>query len=551
MKYQRKSEIVDPLYEPIDMGNDRRLFRKLSPIYFDLLSTFELRRASWLMQSGLLYEVYPGCTHTRRAHAIGCWCIGWLSLEDVKVLVSENGQDVQITLREWLDGRDHGNKKSSRPSLLKPYMCSILLHDVGHPPFSHALEFSPLLGLNHETIGRGLITGQTIEGRNWSSLLKYFLCYFRLRNVPDSILARKVPHRRHYQNAKKRIRTVNDILRKYRVNPLLVTRILGFEEFGIKDQRIAALHKLIDSQVDIDRIDHYLRDSYFSGIRFADYRVRGLLQSLLIVTKSTRLYNKIGAQAPDGHPLLLVREEGLQQVEYLLAAREFIIDKVLWQRENLRLIAALGQGVSQLVKIDPFLRSLLPFLTDQILLQLFREKIFAGTTVEGYERVLRGEILAQAYSECYEFSRHKFETELAGWSQDEISKLALSLDARVEEAKDLESLLKAVVDAWVAYFLKLYEKIEKSNEKMPMDPGILMFTSHRTKVPPKEGWGNVIYERECLPLHQTSAEEPLFQWVSSKNEARKDVFIIWTKKNIDLCQELGIERRLLRLGRIK
>jgi len=139
-------KIIDPLYGTIDMGVNARLRELYYSIYRRLLGTFEMDRADWLYQAGHLFRLFPGATHTRKAHAVGCWCVGCHALQDVRVAVGSN----TISLMTWLDDAEH------KVHLLEEFLAALLLHDVGHLPFSHAMEYAPELGLDHETIALGL-----------------------------------------------------------------------------------------------------------------------------------------------------------------------------------------------------------------------------------------------------------------------------------------------------------------------------------------------------------------------------------------------------------
>ncbi len=78
---------------------------------------------------GLSYLVYPGAHHTRFHHALGCM---YLMQKAIQVL---RFKGVEIS-----DEEEQG------------LLCAILLHDIGHGPFSHAMEHSIVEGVSHEHI---------------------------------------------------------------------------------------------------------------------------------------------------------------------------------------------------------------------------------------------------------------------------------------------------------------------------------------------------------------------------------------------------------------
>ncbi len=142
-----------------------------------------LRRIS---QLGLSHLVYPGAVHNRFHHAVGCL---FLMQQAINTLRSKG---VEIT-----DEEDEA-------------VCfAILLHDIGHGPFSHALEHSIVQGVHHEEIGELILD--------------------RLNDEFDGLLDLAI---QIFQN-------------KYH------------KKF---------LHQLVSSQLDMDRLDYLARDSFYSGV---------------------------------------------------------------------------------------------------------------------------------------------------------------------------------------------------------------------------------------------------------------------------------------------
>ena len=121
MKTANKLTIInDPIYGFITIPNGL-IFNLIEHKYFQ-----RLRRIS---QMGLSYLVYPGAHHTRFHHAIGCVHIMQKALEKLEQ------KGVKVSAEE---------KEAA--------MAAILLHDIGHGPFSHAMENSIAEGVHHEQI---------------------------------------------------------------------------------------------------------------------------------------------------------------------------------------------------------------------------------------------------------------------------------------------------------------------------------------------------------------------------------------------------------------
>ncbi len=502
MKDDKNTVLVDPLYEPFDMSVDWGLCNEVSDVYMTILSTFELRKAAWQMQSGLLFEAYPGCTHTRRAHAIGCWILGWHSLQDIKVISPKTKRGNTISLGEWIE------KDGKKNNLTKEYLFSLLLHDVGHGPFSHALEANPFLKINHEDIGRSLICNIETGKINYYRLLKYLLTVYKIKGDPK----KPDDYKNLYNNAKTETRVVHDVLKN---GGNIDVNIMGTILDGkTKNPKLYSLHQLVDSEIDIDRIDHFLRDSYYSGIKFADYRVKGLFQNLIIVPQNTKEYNNIKndktkeKNSEDPPSYLIIKKEGLEQVEYLLSAREFMFERVLWHPKNLKLIGALNMGVRLLTLYEPCINSILPFITDQILLQMFRERRFVNTTIEGYEKIIRGEIPVESFQLGKEFHVNP---------------------KKLEKIKELFNI------------------IEDFNSKSPTQPKVIIFSNikrlkeegEKSKNGENNWWRNVISEKTKMPLGM-GEDKDLFTWLQKKENNRKNKIIIWHTKAVNLEEDVGV-----------
>ncbi len=112
----------DPIYGFISLPSER---------IFDLVEHPYFQRLRRISQLGLSSLVYPGANHTRFHHALGAM---HLMLKAIQVL---RRKGIEITASE---------EESAQ--------IAILLHDIGHGPFSHALEQTLLDDVHHETVSR-------------------------------------------------------------------------------------------------------------------------------------------------------------------------------------------------------------------------------------------------------------------------------------------------------------------------------------------------------------------------------------------------------------
>ena len=156
------------------------------PIILNLIDHPYFQRLNRIKQLGLSYLVYPGAHHTRFHHAIGAMHLMQNALEVLKV------KNIEITEDEELG-----------------VLIAILLHDIGHGPFSHALEHTLVHGVTHEDISLMLMD--------------------RLNKEFDGKLS------------------------------------LAIQIFTNKYKK-KFLHQLVSSQLDMDRLDYLKRDSFYSGV---------------------------------------------------------------------------------------------------------------------------------------------------------------------------------------------------------------------------------------------------------------------------------------------
>ncbi|NTW32430.1 MAG: HD domain-containing protein [Bacteroidetes bacterium] len=167
----------DPVYGFISVQDDF-LFKIIEHPYFQ-----RLRR---IKQLGLTHLVYPGAFHTRFHHAMGAM---HLMSEAIEVLRSK-GNDI--------------TDEEARAVLI-----AILLHDIGHGPFSHALENCIVYDLSHEYLSKLFMERLNIE---FKGKLQLAIDIFR-----------------------------NKYKKKF-------------------------LHQLVSGQLDVDRLDYLKRDSFFTGV---------------------------------------------------------------------------------------------------------------------------------------------------------------------------------------------------------------------------------------------------------------------------------------------
>ncbi len=180
-----------------------------------LIDTPEFQRLRRIKQLGLGLYTYQGAEHSRFTHSLGALHLMTRILD-------------QLSDRYQISDRDHAAARAAA-----------LLHDVGHGPFSHAME--NVLGVHHEQLTmQAVLSAETELGQTLSSY------------------SRELPGR------------VSSII-----------------EGTFKP---AALAQLVSSQLDVDRMDYLLRDSLMTGAKYGLYDLEWIINALQIDQDGDRIY---------------------------------------------------------------------------------------------------------------------------------------------------------------------------------------------------------------------------------------------------------------------
>ena len=176
--FNKNKIINDPLYGFLTIP---------TATVFDVIQHPYFQRLRRIRQLGMSELVYPGAVHTRFMHALGAMNLM------IKCVQSLRAKNVEISEEE-----------------AEATYLGILLHDIGHGPYSHTLEHTIVQGVNHEKISEILMG--------------------KLNDEFDGKLS------------------------------------LAIDIFNFKYESKPFLSQLISSQLDMDRLDYLLRDSFFTGV---------------------------------------------------------------------------------------------------------------------------------------------------------------------------------------------------------------------------------------------------------------------------------------------
>lgn len=169
--------INDPVYGFITIDDELILKLIAHPFY---------QRLRRIHQMAMAHLVYPGAVHTRLHHSLGAYHLMRCALQEL------TGKGIDITIEEQQAAK-----------------IAILLHDIGHGPFSHALENEMVEGMHHEEISLLIIKEMN---KQYDGRLQMAIDIFT-DNYPKKFL-----------------------------------------------------HQLVSGQLDVDRMDYLTRDSFFTGV---------------------------------------------------------------------------------------------------------------------------------------------------------------------------------------------------------------------------------------------------------------------------------------------
>jgi len=236
-----------------------------------VIETPELQRLHSIHQLGLAYLVYPGANHTRFEHSLGTFAVARRICSSLNL------------------SKDEG-------ALVE---CAALLHDVGHLPFSHTLEFvlHDQFKIDHEEISKRLIRGEKSV----------------VSDTDGKILGK--------------FDSVAEALEKHEVDPREVAKLLDKTAAASVQRTIGGskgqayfnsrryMSQIITGPVDADQLDYLKRDAHYTGVAYG-------------VIDLDRLYETLQIFNGD----LVVDRGGLSAVEGMLVARALMFSSVYFHK---------------------------------------------------------------------------------------------------------------------------------------------------------------------------------------------------------------------------
>lgn len=192
--HKKRKIINDPVFGFINISDD---------FIYQLIQHPYIQRLNRIRQLGLAFYVYPGAQHTRFHHTIGAMYLMDVALSNLR------SKGHEITDEEY-----------------RGALAAVLLHDIGHTPFSHVLEYTLIGNIHHEEISLKMAQqiNQELEGKLDTAI---------------HIFTNQYPKR--------------------------------------------FLNQLVSGQLDVDRLDYLQRDSFFTGVSEGSIGAARIMKMLDIV----------------------------------------------------------------------------------------------------------------------------------------------------------------------------------------------------------------------------------------------------------------------------
>lgn len=196
-----------------------------------------------IKQLGFSEYIFPGATHTRLIHSIGVMRVGEMAFERL----FKN----QIMTKEHL-------------RIKETFKLACLLHDIGHAPLSHSTEVV-MPKLRELKIPKEYLLERDVSSDRQATHEDY-----TIKAIADSSLAHSL----------REVEKAFGVERKY-IADLIRGETSDHDYFKIDGiSYFPLLHQLVSSELDCDRMDYLLRDSYFCGVSYGSYDLDWLLDNL-------------------------------------------------------------------------------------------------------------------------------------------------------------------------------------------------------------------------------------------------------------------------------
>ncbi|GIW04787.1 MAG: phosphohydrolase [Thermomicrobiales bacterium] len=320
--------VRDALYDRIPLGEPE----------IAIIGTQAFLRLDRIQQLGFVSRVWPGAKHTRYEHSLGVFHLARLAVEHLRSLPEG----------EWITDED-----------ARTVCAAALLHDVGHYPFSHAIEELGPPVLSHERVGSRLVETSELAG----------------------------------------------VLRQqWGVDPRRVAALIDPDGRELLDAD-HVLRSLLSGPLDVDKLDYLPRDARACNVPYGGVDTARLIDALRFAWLDPGERSGVSNQGKRQRLQIVVGAKGISPLHSLINARQEMFDNVYWHHTNRACMAMLLRAVQEAVRAEIIAPAELAAHDDFSLL----ERLSAGDMPEATRRLTRALKERRIHKRGIEVSARAFE----------------------------------------------------------------------------------------------------------------------------------------------
>lgn len=324
-------------------------FIEVSELELKIIDSVPFQRLRNIKQLATTYLVYPGAEHTRFGHSLGVMHLATKAFS--------------VALENYKKTNDKALFDEVRTEWYKQILRLIALtHDLGHAPFSHASEALFDKGIEHEDFTKKILFETEIA--------------------------------QYIQNISNEFRARFGVGEVFNITSELLWLIYGEKNPELDAQYIMPdfkfLKSFMDSELDCDKMDYLLRDSYYCGVNYGKYDLNRLLSSLNVYRREDHNIMQ-----------LAIERGGIHAFEEFVIARYFMFIQVYYHKTRRYLDNLLVANIAHILPNERYPDNVNEYLKwdDQIVIDKIREKQHSDTIAEQF-------IKRQVMSCVYETSAH-------------------------------------------------------------------------------------------------------------------------------------------------
>lgn len=322
-------------------------FIELSDMELEIVDSAPFQRLRNIKQLATTYLVYHGAEHTRFGHSLGVMHLASKAFRSA--IANYNNEHYDEHLFSEVDEKWY-------EQILR---LIALTHDLGHAPFSHGSEALFDNGLEHEYFTKEIISKTEI-----ASIIKRIGEMF----CQD-----------------------NNVGEEYQITPELLWCIYGEKNPEHNPQYMKHiadfkfLKTFMDSELDCDKMDYLLRDSYYCGVNYGKYDLNRVIESLTVYYNQKQNIKQLALQ-----------KDGVHAFEEFVIARYFMFIQVYFHKTRRYLDKLLIDCIKEILDDDKYPMQLKDYLCwdDDLIIEKLSER---KAVSENARRFLNREVMSCVY----------------------------------------------------------------------------------------------------------------------------------------------------------